>query len=102
MFESPANKGKVSEIGITEHDNKEKYEIKKSDSKTELPPTVDKEAAQVKTRNQTGRSRQTQSGPLVPGSVLSHSLSERARNIERCVTNILLHLVYILVMLRQR
>ncbi|KAI3453327.1 hypothetical protein Pfo_009990 [Paulownia fortunei] len=85
VVETQTNKGKLSESDLTEYDNKGKTDLKKSESKAELPPSmVEKEAAQAKTRNQTGRPRQTQSGPLTPGIVLSHSLSERARNLERC------------------
>ncbi|KAL1556403.1 non-specific serine/threonine protein kinase [Salvia divinorum] len=63
---------------------KAKTDMKKSNSKSELPASlVENEGVQAKTKNQTGRARQTQSGPLVPGSVLSNSQSERARKFER-------------------
>ncbi|KAG8382561.1 hypothetical protein BUALT_Bualt05G0090200 [Buddleja alternifolia] len=75
--------GKVSEIDLIESDNPENIGLKKSGSKADLrQPMVEKDAAQAKTRVQTGRPRQTQSGPLTPGTVLSHSQSERARNLE--------------------
>ncbi|EYU33483.1 hypothetical protein MIMGU_mgv1a0199023mg, partial [Erythranthe guttata] len=84
VVESPMNKGNVSKRDLTEYDNEEKKELKKSESKAELPPMVDKdkEAALAKTRNQTGRPRETQSGPIMPGAMLSHSMSDRARNTE--------------------
>jgi hypothetical protein len=47
--------------------------------------TSDKELVQAKTKTQTGKSRQTQSGPLSPVAVLNHSLSERGRISERFV-----------------
>lgn len=84
--ESQTNKGKTSESDMKEYDTKAKTDIMKSDSKSELPPPlVEKEEAQAKTRNQTSRPRQTQSGPLMPGIVLSNSQSERARNFERFI-----------------
>ncbi|KAL8520532.1 hypothetical protein ACS0TY_011164 [Phlomoides rotata] len=84
VYESQTSKGKITESDITENDNKVKTDLKKSDSKPELSPsTVEKEAAQAKIRNQTCRTRQTQSGPLMPGIVLSNSQSERVRNSER-------------------
>ncbi|KAL6568948.1 hypothetical protein OROHE_003689 [Orobanche hederae] len=84
--DNQTNKEKVSETVATEHDNRVKTDIKESESKAKIPPSmVEKEAAQAKTRNQIGRSRQTQSGPLMPGTLISHSQSERARNsLERC------------------
>lgn len=77
VYESETNKGKISESDITENDNKAKTDVKKSDSKPELPPSM------AEIRNQTSKTRQTQSGPLMPGIVLSNSQSERARNVER-------------------
>lgn len=77
-------KGKDLESDLLDSDQR-KNELKKNGSKTELPLTSDKDVVQTKTRNQTGKSRQSQSGPLMPGTVLGHS-SERARNIERTET----------------
>ncbi|KAL6543979.1 hypothetical protein OROGR_010476 [Orobanche gracilis] len=79
--DNQTNKEKVSENVATEHDDRVKTDIKESELKaTILPSMVEKEAAQAKTRNQIGRSRQTQSGPLMPGTLMSHSQSERARD----------------------
>ncbi|KAH6790679.1 Protein kinase superfamily protein [Perilla frutescens var. frutescens] len=84
VVESQTIKGKTSESDMKEYDTKAKTDMKKSDSISELPPSlVEKDGAQAKTRNQTGRPRQTQSGPLVAGTVLSNSQPERARNVER-------------------
>lgn len=77
VYESETNKGKISESDITENDNKAKTDVKKSDSKPELPPSM------AELRNLTSKTRETQSGPLMPGIVLSNSQSERARNVER-------------------
>ncbi|KAK6146504.1 hypothetical protein DH2020_020373 [Rehmannia glutinosa] len=77
VLESQTNEEKISDTNLTEFDNKVETEIKKAESNAELPPSmVEKEAAQAKTRNQTGRPRQSQSGPLMPGTVLGHSLCE--------------------------
>ncbi|XP_047269642.1 serine/threonine-protein kinase BLUS1 isoform X2 [Capsicum annuum] len=62
----------------------EKNGMKKNASKMELPPlTSDRDALPAKSRTQTPKARQSQSGPLMAGMVLSHSASERARNSER-------------------
>ncbi|KAL3834903.1 hypothetical protein ACJIZ3_009639 [Penstemon smallii] len=85
VVESQTEKDKVYESDIVESDNQGQTGLKKSESKAELPSAlVEKDAAQTKTKIQTSRPRQTQSGPLMPGTVLSHSMSERARNVERC------------------
>lgn len=82
--ETLSAEGKIVESDLLECDNQGKNGLEKSGSKTEqLPLPSDKDAAQAKTRNPTGRSRQTQSGPLMPGVVLSHSQSERMRSYER-------------------
>lgn len=47
--------------------------------------TSDKDMVQGQPKTQTGKSRQTQSGPLMPNVVLSHSQSERGRLYERFV-----------------
>ncbi|KAG6407599.1 hypothetical protein SASPL_130595 [Salvia splendens] len=84
VVENLTNKGQTYESGIKEFDNKAKTDMKKSNSKSELPASlVENEGAQAKNKTQTGRARQTQSGPLVPGMVLSNSQSERARKFER-------------------
>ncbi|XP_044484708.1 serine/threonine-protein kinase BLUS1-like isoform X4 [Mangifera indica] len=43
-----------------------------------------KEKDSVLTKSKADKSRQTQSGPLVPGVVLTHSSLERGRNSDRC------------------
>lgn len=59
--------------------------VKNGSKRDLLPSTSENDAGQPKTRTPTGRSRQTQSGPLVAGAVLNHSMSERMRNLERFV-----------------
>ncbi|KAL3645518.1 hypothetical protein CASFOL_010698 [Castilleja foliolosa] len=91
-LENQTNKEKVSESDKTEHDHSGKTDLKNSESNPELPlPMVEKETALAKTRNQIAKPRQTQSGPLMPGTVLSHSQSERSRNMDRCGTGIETH-----------
>ncbi|CAH9124945.1 unnamed protein product [Cuscuta epithymum] len=81
--ECQSKKGKYLENDVLDAGQR-KTEIRKDESKTELPPpTSDKDAVQTKTKTQPGKPRQSQSGPLMPGSVLSHSTQERARNIDR-------------------
>ncbi|VFQ67930.1 unnamed protein product [Cuscuta campestris] len=81
--ECQSKKEKDLDSDLLESDQR-KTELRKNGSKTNLPPlTSDKEVVQTKTRTQTGKPRQSQSGPLTPGTVLSHSTPERARNIER-------------------
>ncbi|KAI3787545.1 hypothetical protein L1987_42094 [Smallanthus sonchifolius] len=80
--ESLSNKGDTPESSMPD-DNKGNI-LEKNTLKTDQPPsTSDKDSPQVKTRILTGRSRQTQSGPLVAGVVLNHSKSERTRSSER-------------------
>ncbi|PIN14658.1 Ste20-like serine/threonine protein kinase [Handroanthus impetiginosus] len=86
VVEKQAKKEKLSASDLTESDsdNQGKTGLQQSGLKADLLPTVvERDAAHANTRNQTARPRQTQSGPLIPGTVLSHSLSERARNLER-------------------
>ncbi|VFQ79037.1 unnamed protein product [Cuscuta campestris] len=81
--ECQRKKEKDLDSDLLESDQR-KTELRKNGSKTDLPPlTSDKEAVQTKTRTQTGKPRQSQSGPLTPGTVLSHSTPERARSRER-------------------
>jgi len=47
--------------------------------------TSGQDSVQGKTKTQMPKGRQTQSGPLLPGTVLSHSLSERVRGSDRFV-----------------
>lgn len=73
----------MSNKGDTSESNPPKGNIapEKTTIKAEkIPSTSDKDA---KTRIITARNRQTQSGPLVAGVVLTHSKSERTRNLER-------------------
>ncbi|RYR38711.1 hypothetical protein Ahy_A09g043870 isoform A [Arachis hypogaea] len=47
------------------------------------PSTLDKDTGLSKTKTQSTRIRKTQSGPLVPGTVLGHSLPDRGSTFER-------------------
>nr|XP_016461522.1 PREDICTED: serine/threonine-protein kinase BLUS1-like isoform X1 [Nicotiana tabacum] len=84
LAEYEIKNGKDLESSQLDSDHWEKNGLKKNASKTELPPlTSEKDALPVKNRTQTPKARQSQSGPLMAGVVLSHSASERARNSER-------------------
>ncbi|KAJ8555924.1 hypothetical protein K7X08_013420 [Anisodus acutangulus] len=84
LAEYEMKKGKDLESSPLDSDHWEKNGLKKNASKTELPPlTSDRDALLAKSRTQTPKARQSQSGPLMAGVVLSHSASERPRNSER-------------------
>lgn len=79
--ENLSNKGKVqgSDLVFGSQD--------RNGSSIELMPSIsEKEVTQPKSKTETVKSRQTQSGPLMPGMVLGHSLSERVRTSERSET----------------
>ncbi|KAL9996112.1 putative protein kinase STE-STE20-Fray family [Helianthus debilis subsp. tardiflorus] len=79
--ESLSNKDNTTESNTP--DGNKGNNLEKDRTKTEqIPSTSDKDSAQAKTRILTGRSRQTQSGPLVAGVVLNHSKSDRTRSSE--------------------
>lgn len=87
VAEYEIKKGKDLESIPLDSDHWEKNGLKKNASKTELPPlTSDRDTLPAKSRTQTPKARQSQSGPLMAGAVLSHSASERARNSERFFT----------------
>ncbi|XP_011101905.1 STE20/SPS1-related proline-alanine-rich protein kinase [Sesamum indicum] len=83
VVESQTKKGKVSDSDLFETNNQVNTGVKSGSRADLTPPVIEKDVAQAKTRTQVARARQTQSGPLIPGAVLSHSQSERARNLER-------------------
>ncbi|KAL0291350.1 UNVERIFIED_CONTAM: hypothetical protein Sangu_2535500 [Sesamum angustifolium] len=85
VVESQTKNGKVSDSDLFQTDNQVNTGVKGGSRADLAPPVVEKDVAQAKTRTQTGRARQTQSGPLIPGAVLSHSQSERVRNLERFI-----------------
>lgn len=86
QVESLNKKGKVLESNILESGGQQKTAWKKNGSSSEATAsTSEKDMVQAKTKNLSVKSRQTQSGPLTPGAVLSHSLSERSRIFERFV-----------------
>lgn len=82
LSESLNQKGKTLECDSLDR-IQESIVLKKNGSSTEvMASTSAKDTMQTKAKAL--KSRQTQSGPLMPGMVLSHSSSERARNSERC------------------
>ncbi|KAG6636468.1 serine/threonine-protein kinase BLUS1-like isoform X2 [Carya illinoinensis] len=77
-------KGKNLESDLLESGCQEKVGWKKDVSSPEASSSMtEKEMLQAKTKAQMLKSRHTQSGPLMPGAVLNHSLSERGQSSER-------------------
>lgn len=77
------NKGKILECDVQESGFQEKTGLKKNGSLTEATTsTIEKEMVMPRTRTPV-KVRQTYSGPLMPGAVLTHSASERGRLSER-------------------
>jgi len=77
-------KGRLPESDLLETSSQEKVGWKRNGSSTEAKAsTSENDVMQAKAK--TVKSRQTLSGPLMPGTVLSHSLSERGRTSERSV-----------------
>lgn len=75
-------KGKVLETEIVDSRCLENVSLKKNGSCTEvISSALEKNMVQAKAT--TVKTRQTQSGPLMPGIVLNHSHSERSRISER-------------------
>ncbi|KAM7525937.1 hypothetical protein LguiA_015839 [Lonicera macranthoides] len=75
-----SKKGKILESDLVEpSSNQGKF----GPERNGLASTSEKDVVQSKTRTSTVKSRQSQSGPLMPGGVLTHSISERGRNLER-------------------
>ncbi|KAL9386865.1 hypothetical protein Peur_019989 [Populus x canadensis] len=75
-------KGRLPESDLLETSSQEKVGWKRNGSSTEAKAsTSENDVMQAKAK--TVKSRQTLSGPLMPGTVLSHSLSERGRTSER-------------------
>ncbi|KAG2676964.1 hypothetical protein I3760_12G075600 [Carya illinoinensis] len=77
-------KGKNLGSDLLESGCEEKVGSKKNGSSTEASSSMaEKDLLLAKTKTQMANSRQTQSGPLMHSTVLSHSLSERGRSLER-------------------
>ncbi|XP_057967422.1 serine/threonine-protein kinase BLUS1-like isoform X2 [Malania oleifera] len=84
LAECLSKKGKILGSDLPESGSQEKIIQDRDAQNTGLiPSTSDKEMVSSKTRTQSLKSRQTQSGPLMPGVVLGNSLSERGRISER-------------------
>ncbi|XP_028074262.1 STE20/SPS1-related proline-alanine-rich protein kinase-like isoform X9 [Camellia sinensis] len=79
-----SNKGKVSESDLLESDYQGKIDPEKNGSRTEpLPSTSERDIVLAKIKTSASKSRQTQSGPLMPSIVLNHSVTERGHIFER-------------------
>lgn len=95
--ECSSSKEKIPQMDILESDYQGKVELEKNASRADLPPShPEKDPVLSKIKTSAGNSRQTQSGPLMPGIVLNHSKSERGRSSERFI------LVYFLIHLSIR
>ena len=82
-------KGTFLESDVQESGSSEKIGWKKNGSSIEsATSTSEKEIVMTKTRTQTVKSRQTHSGPLMPGAVLTHSASDRGRISERFIMDV--------------
>ncbi|XP_028774684.1 serine/threonine-protein kinase fray2 isoform X2 [Neltuma alba] len=82
--ESLDQRGKIVESNLPELGSSKNIIWKRNGSVAEATAsTLEKDIGTSKTRSQSLKSRQTQSGPLVPGTVIGHSLSERVRTSER-------------------
>ena len=77
---------RIPESGLLDSDYQGKIGLERNESRTELPPsTLGKDVVQAKTRTSSVKCHQTQSGPLMPAIVLSHSMSENGRIFERFI-----------------
>lgn len=96
-----SKKGKILESDLVEPSSSNQGKF--GPEKNGLASTSEKDVVQSKTRTSTVKSRQSQSGPLMPGGVLTHSISERGRNLERLIITILIYFtpyIYIYVVLQ--
>ncbi|PNT53425.1 hypothetical protein POPTR_001G084700v4 [Populus trichocarpa] len=75
-------KGKLPESDLLETSSLEKVGWKRNGSSSEAKASTS-ESVMAQAKAKTVKSRQTHSGPLMPGTVFSHSLSERGRTSER-------------------
>ncbi|KAG6788163.1 hypothetical protein POTOM_004218 [Populus tomentosa] len=75
-------KGKLPESDLLETSSLEKVGWKGNGSSSEAKASTS-ESVMAQAKAKTVKSRQTHSGPLMPGTVFSHSLSERGRASER-------------------
>lgn len=86
QVECLSKKGNSMESDMLKAGLQEKTGWKRNGTSNEAEAsTSGQDIVQGKTKTQLPKGRQTQSGPLLPGTVLSHSLSERVRGSERFV-----------------
>lgn len=84
QVECLSKKGNSMESDMLKAGLQEKTGWKRNGTSNEAEAsTSGQDIVQGKTKTQLPKGRQTQSGPLLPGTVLSHSLSERVRGSER-------------------
>lgn len=82
--ENLSREGKFLETDVLEASCQEKIGWKKNGSSTEAK-ALTSENDVIQTKAKTVKGHQTHSGPVMPGPVLNHSLSERGRISERFV-----------------
>lgn len=85
--------GEILETDLLNSSKRENSDKHEKDGSVNNPTasSSDKDMGHNCCTNQVGKTRQTQSGPLVPASVLNHS-SERERNAERFILSFFLSL----------
>lgn len=93
QYEYLNRKGKTLEVDSLESGIQEKAVLKKNGSSSEaIASTSEKDLVPAKFKSV--KTRQTQSGPLTPGVVLTHSASDRGRNSERFTISLINFIVY--------
>ncbi|OIW14419.1 hypothetical protein TanjilG_20865 [Lupinus angustifolius] len=77
-----ANKKKILESDLREPGLPNNFIWNRNGSIAEATSTIEKDASLSKIKTQSAKNRETQSGPLVPGAVLSRSSTDRGRTFE--------------------
>ncbi|KAK7260704.1 hypothetical protein RIF29_26971 [Crotalaria pallida] len=73
---------KILESDLQEPGLSNNFIWRRNGSLAEATSTIEKDVGMSKIKTQSAKSRQTQSGPLVPGTVISHSSAEKGRPFE--------------------
>lgn len=89
-------KGKLLDNDILESSGQQGTDWTKNGSSSDaMASTSETDMGQAKPRIVAVKSRQSRSGPLTPGGVLNHSLSEVGRNFERFVISLYMYMSHI-------
>ncbi|KAL9250333.1 Serine/threonine-protein kinase fray2-like protein [Drosera capensis] len=81
--EAISNEGKATDIKSLELRRQDKNGLAEGANSPDMETVSDKGMGHVKSKSQSTRGRQSQSGPLIPAIVLSHSSSERSHASDR-------------------